>query len=88
MLREEEIKWYQRAKVKELLEGDSNTNYFQLIAKGKHRKPSIYQLQDGNHIISGDEKLKKYITTYYKGLFGPPDNNDFNLDETRIDDIP
>jgi hypothetical protein len=28
LLREEEIKWYQRAKVKELLEGDSNTKYF------------------------------------------------------------
>jgi len=47
-----------------------------------------YQLQDGEHMISGDEELKKYITTYYKGLFGPPDNNDFNLVETRIDDIP
>jgi hypothetical protein len=38
MLREEEIKWYQRVKVKELLECDSNTKYFQLIASGKHRK--------------------------------------------------
>jgi hypothetical protein len=28
MLREEELKWHQRAKVKELLEGDSNTKYF------------------------------------------------------------
>jgi hypothetical protein len=28
LLREEEIKWYQRAKVKELLEDDSNTKYF------------------------------------------------------------
>jgi hypothetical protein len=27
-LREEEVKWYQRAKVMELLEGDSNTKYF------------------------------------------------------------
>ena len=71
MLREEEIKWYQRAKVKELLDGDSNTKYFQLVANGKHRKMRIYQLQDGNHIISGDEELKNYITTYYKGLFGP-----------------
>jgi hypothetical protein len=35
LLQEEEIKWYQRAKVKELLEGDSNTKYFQLIANGK-----------------------------------------------------
>ena len=87
MLSEEEIKWYQRAKVKELLEGDSNTKYFQLIANGKHRKTRIYKLQDGNHIVSGDDELKKYITTYYKGLFGPSDNN-FNLDETRTYDIP
>lgn len=85
MLREEEIKWYQRAKVKELLEGDSNTKYFQLIANGKHRKTRIYQLQDGNHTISSDEDLKKYITKHYRG---PPDNNNFDLDETRIDDIP
>jgi hypothetical protein len=42
MLREEEIKWYQRAKVKELLEGDSNTKYFQLIANWKHRKLEFF----------------------------------------------
>jgi hypothetical protein len=36
MLREEEIKWYQRAKTKGLLEGDSNTKYFNLVANGKH----------------------------------------------------
>ena len=29
LLQEEEIKWYQRAKVKNLLEGDANTKYFQ-----------------------------------------------------------
>jgi hypothetical protein len=44
LLCEEEIKWYQRVKVKELLEGDSNTKYFQLIANGKHRKTRIFQL--------------------------------------------
>ena len=32
LLREEEIKWCQRAKVKNLLEGDANTKYFQLVA--------------------------------------------------------
>jgi hypothetical protein len=42
MLREEEIKWYQRSKVKELLQGDSNTKYFQLIPNGKHRKTRIF----------------------------------------------
>ena len=34
LLREEEVKWYQRAKVKDLLEGDANTKYFQLVASG------------------------------------------------------
>jgi hypothetical protein len=38
LLREEEIKWYQRAKVKELLEGDLNTKYFQLVVNDKYRK--------------------------------------------------
>lgn len=53
LLRYEEIKWYQRAKVTDLLEGDSNTKYFQLLANGKQRKTRIYQLLDGDHIISG-----------------------------------
>jgi hypothetical protein len=42
LLWEEEIKWYQRAKVNDLLEGDSNTKYFQLVASGKYRKPRIF----------------------------------------------
>jgi hypothetical protein len=36
LLREEEMKWYQRAKVKELL-GDSNTKYYQLVVNDKYR---------------------------------------------------
>jgi hypothetical protein len=55
-----------------LLEGDSNTKYFQLLANGRHQKSRIYQVQDGSHNISGDTELKKYITSYYKGMFGPP----------------
>jgi hypothetical protein len=54
----EEIKWYQQAKVKELLEGDSNTEYFQLVANGKYRKTRIFQLQQGDRIIEGDDALK------------------------------
>jgi hypothetical protein len=45
LLREEELKWYQRAKVRDLLEGDANTKYFQLVANGKHRKTRIFQLE-------------------------------------------
>jgi hypothetical protein len=38
LLREEEIKWYQRSKCDKLLKEDSNMKYFHLVANGKHRK--------------------------------------------------
>jgi hypothetical protein len=44
LLREEEIKWYQRSKARNLLEGDSNTKYFQLLTNGRHGKTRIFQL--------------------------------------------
>jgi len=50
LLREKEIKWYQRAKVKHLLEGDANTKYFHLLANGRHRKTRIFHLEDGDNI--------------------------------------
>jgi hypothetical protein len=64
LLREEEIKWYQRFKVNELLEGDSNTKYFQLVANAKYRETRIFQLQQGETIIEGYEALKQHITRY------------------------
>jgi len=88
LLREEEVKWYQRAKTKGLLQGDANTKYFQLIANGKHRKTRIYKLYEGDHIIYGDDELKKHITTFYKNLFGPSSESTIRLDGTRVDDIP
>jgi len=44
LLREEEIKYYQRAKVKDVLLGDNNTRYFQMVVNGKHRKKRIFPL--------------------------------------------
>jgi hypothetical protein len=44
-----------------------------LVASGKHRKSRIYHLQNGDQVIEGDALLKEHITSYYKGLFGPPE---------------
>jgi hypothetical protein len=87
LLREEEIKWYQRSKVNKLLQGDSNTRYFHLVANDKRRKYHIFQLEDGDRIIKGEEPLKSYIMDYYKNLFGPFDSGMFSLDEDNRDDI-
>jgi hypothetical protein len=87
LLREEEIKWYQRAKVKELLEGDSNTKYFHMVANGKHRKNRIFQMHNSDRMLYEDRELKSHITRYYKDLFGPPERSSFTLDEDLRDDI-
>ena len=41
LLREEELKWYQRSKAQFILEGDSNTRYFHSIANGRHGKSAF-----------------------------------------------
>ena len=86
--REEEIKWAQRAKVKFIQEGGSNTKYFHLIANGRHRKKKIFQLEQDEGTIVGQENLKHFITDYYKKLFGAPAPNNFSLDESVSGDIP
>jgi len=88
LLREEELYWLQRSKVNKLLHGDENTKFFQLIANGKHRKAQIFQLEQEEGVIIGNENLKHYITNYYKKLFGPHEENDFSLVEEVRGDIP
>jgi hypothetical protein len=86
--RDEETKWAQRAKVKHVQEGGNNSKYFHLIANGKHRKKKIFQLEQEEGTIVGEDNLKVYITEYYKKLFGDPITNSFSLMEERTEDIP
>jgi hypothetical protein len=86
--REEEIHWFQRAKMTKMLKGVRNTKYFQMVANGKRRKTRIFRLEQEDGIIEGDENLKKYITKYYKDLFGRPEGNNFSLLESMTEDIP
>jgi len=87
LLREEELKFYQRAKTTDVLFGYNNTRYFRMIANGKHRKKRIFSLEHEGGKIEGQKNLKDYITQFYKELFGPPEENHFTLLE-RTDDIP
>ena len=71
-----------------LVQGDDNRKYFQLLANGRYRKTRIYQLEQEEGVIVGDENLKTYITNFYKGLFGSPESNYFSLNEEFTEDIP
>ena len=70
LLREEEIKWFQREKTRDLLEGDNNTKYFQMVANGKRRKTRILILEQEEGVIEGEENIREYINGYYRKLFG------------------
>ena len=88
LLREEEMKWAVRAKVRAIVQGDNNTKFFHLIANGKHRKKKIVQLEQDEGTIVGHENLKLYITNYYKRLFGAPEHSFVSMDEHQTADIP
>ena len=74
-LREEELKWALWAKVRRAVQGDANTQFFHMIANGKHRKKRIFQLEQDEGTIVGRKNLKLFITEFYKQLFGPPEKN-------------
>jgi hypothetical protein len=86
--RDEESKWAQRAKVKHIQEGGNNMKYFHLIAYGKYRKKKIFQLEQQEGTIVGEDNLKVYITEFYKKIFGGPAPSNLSLVEYRIQDIP
>lgn len=79
VVREDRLKWMQRCKEKNLLEGDDNTKYYHAKANGRKRKNMIYSLDQEEGEIKGQSDLMKYITNFYKQLFGPPPENDFTL---------
>jgi hypothetical protein len=63
-LREEEIRWFQRAKTTKILKGYNNTRYLQMIANGKGRKTRIFWLEQDDGIVEGEEQLTNYITSW------------------------
>src|SRR4051812_2737399 len=72
LLREEEMKWALRENMRQVIQGGNNTQFFHLIANGKHTRKKIIQLEQDEGTIAGHENLKLYISEFYKKLFGPP----------------
>lgn len=59
-----------------------------MVASSKHRKQRICKVEQEKGTINGEAELKQYITKYYKGLFGKPEQNNFVMDELIRDDTP
>ena len=74
-MEQEEIKWLQRYKDREIKDGGNNTKYYHAKVNGRIRKNIIFSLSQAEGEIEGDEELVKYITNFYRDLFGQPENS-------------
>jgi hypothetical protein len=80
LLRDDEIKWRQRAKEKDPKEGDGNTKYFHLKASVRKKKNQISVLHHNGEEIMGNAELIKHVTEFYKQLFGPSPVTSLRMD--------
>ena len=66
------------------MEGDNNTKYCHAKANGRIRKNRIVSLNQEDGVIEGQENLKKYITDFYKSLFGDAGRTSVLLDPRGV----
>jgi hypothetical protein len=59
--RDEKVKWAQQANVKHVQEDGNNTKYFHLSANEKHRRKTIFQLEQDEGTIIGKKNPKNWI---------------------------
>jgi hypothetical protein len=58
------------------------------VANGKHRRKKKFQLEQDEGTVVGQENLKRYISEYYKGIFGDPQPSTISMVESFNHDIP
>jgi hypothetical protein len=76
---EECCKRKQMARGKFINEGDENSGYFHLIAKGKRRRVKILSLVHEKNTVIADNDINTVTTDFYKELFGPSTLSSINM---------
>lgn len=76
----EQIKERQRAKEKDIKEGDKNTAYFFAKANQRRRKKVVSCLEDGERVLSENKDLINHAVQFYKKLFGKELKENMELD--------
>jgi hypothetical protein len=87
MMVEEGCKRKQTAREKFINEGDENTRYFHLIAKGRKRRVKILSLLHEGITVDDADGINKITTSFYKELFGPSDSSSINLTNLTMNQL-
>jgi hypothetical protein len=75
----EETKARQRARERDIKEGDRNTKYFHTVANQRRRKTTIHSLDGLDGVVESTEDIVKVATNFYKGLFKFEPRPDINI---------
>jgi hypothetical protein len=67
------------AREKFINDGDENSRYFHLIAKGEKRRVRILSLVHEENDVKSDVNINKVATDFYKDLFGPSPVSSINM---------
>jgi hypothetical protein len=89
IMEEEICKKKQTAREKFINEGDENTKFFHLLAKGRKRRVKIPFLNHEGVSVNDAEGINKIASSYYKYLFGPSvlsSINMYNLNMHQLSD--
>jgi hypothetical protein len=86
----EETKARQRARERNILEGDKNTKYFHAVANQRRRKTTVHTMESPDEIVESTVEIIEVAAQYYKELFKfEPRSNiklsgDFFSDEEKV----
>lgn len=74
----------QRSRIRHLSEGDVNTAYFHMIARGRKRWNFIPSLHVDNHLITDHAQMEQAMHNHFSEVFGRAANGGTTLNFTAL----
>lgn len=74
----------QRSRVRFLGEGDANTAYFHLIARGRKRRNFIPSLTLAGHVMADHEGMERGLFDHFSGVFGTAVSRSASINFTAL----
>jgi hypothetical protein len=77
----------QTTREKFINEGDENTKFFHLLAKGRKRRVKIPFLHHDGVSVNDSKGINKIASSYYKDLFGPSVLSSINISNLNMNQL-
>lgn len=75
----------QRARIRELKEGDANTRYFHLKARCRHRRKQIISIQAGDITAFDQDDIAQVLHDHFSAVMGSEEPRETTIDFSALD---